>query len=261
MGMIAMKRLISTILFAVTFCSAASLVGPISPFPGGRMSMGLAYNLEGMSITNRNIPAVMNGFTGNLSYSPAQYVNIGIEAGATSLEVASDSISTDSGTTMYKGKYKFSGGAALHLSSPLAREVFGITGIAKADYFSSDDGAGASYKGFSGIGVLGLVFHIKGFGYIATGPRLYFIEGQDKGYNQSNYSDFHNTNNLQAWLAMEWFPKTSGGSIPYFGVELTAGPKVNFGGRAPVNEFSVSATIGAVSKRLSGEASELEWHP
>lgn len=256
-----MSRLSSLLVLCVFLVplSAATLVNPLAPFPGPRVAVGFGYHLDGISIGDRAVPAIINRIAARTSFSPVEFVNIGLEGGAAQMEVASDS-SIYPALPVFHGNYKFSYAGSLKLSTPLLKETAGLFGVVKGGHFGSEDSKKAGYSCYDATGVVGLLFHIPRFGYAAIGPRLYYIKGEAENSDGTKHN-FNNVNNMQGWAAVEWFPKTSSGSIPYITAEISFGPKVSFGDRTPVNEFSFSIGIGAVTKRLSGEVSELEWHP
>jgi len=88
------------------------------------------------------------------------------------------------------------------------------------------------------------------------------IEGKNTDYEGATGS-YSNVNNVRGWLAVDYFPsdKFNNKNTFYVSAELTVSPKISFNGRAPVEEMSFSVSIGAITPRLYGEQSDVEWKP
>lgn len=241
---------------------ASNLVNPLAPIPGARIGIGVSYGLGGHTITNREIPCLLNRMQVRLNYSPIVYANIGVDVGLAQMDVASDTLGV-SITGLFHGKFKFSYGANLKLSSPLFRDIIGVIGIGQGTYFSSEDENGALYSGYDGAGAIGILFHIKNIGYAAVGSKLYLIKGTNKSYNSDVEQNYSNINNLRGWVAFDYFPrmKKISKQIPYFTLEVSVAPGASFGKRAPVQELSFSFSLGIITKRLYKKTSSLDWHP
>jgi hypothetical protein len=244
--------------------AASSLANPASMMPAGRIAIGASYHLGGYSITDSSIGSVMNRFHARITYSPLQYVNFGIDIGTTQMDVDSTTIyssATDSVGTHYstfQGGYGFSFGAHLKAGTPrFFNDMVGIVGIGAVTMFSSTNEKSAKYSGWDGSGALGLQFRIPKFGYVTAGTKLYMIKGDNESYNgQKGY--FWNTDNVQGWLAIDFVPTFKGQmkGNPYFSVEMTMVPGVEFGGSVPIRGFSLSIAVGWISPRLYGEEFE-----
>ncbi|MBD3315876.1 MAG: hypothetical protein GF344_08830 [Chitinivibrionales bacterium] len=241
--------------------SASNLANPLTPLPPARIGIGLSYSLGGHTITNREIPALLNRIHCRATYSPVSLINFGFDLGATQLEVASDTTTRDT-LGIFHGEYRFSVGGHLKLSTPLYRDLVGAVAIAQTTRFSSSNEHDARYEGIDGDAALGVLFHIPGIGYAALGPKVYLIRGKNRGYDGAE-GKFANVNNVRAWLAVDYFPRV--GTImenrPYFSFEMSLSPEVAFRKRAPVQEFEFSITFGTVTPRLYGEVSEAPWEP
>jgi hypothetical protein len=247
---------------AVVECSASNLADPAVLIPPSRLSVGASYDLGGFTITNDSVPCMLNRFEARVSYSPFSFVNFGVDAGATQMEVAGDTTNTDT-VGIFHGKYGFSGGGHLKLGTPFFfNDLMAAVGILHGTYFSSMNNAGSVYSGMDANGGVGLQFHIHDFGYITAGSSVYLIFGKNKSFSgqQGKYS---NINNVRGWLAIDYFPTIAASSrnIMYISLELTVSPKATFDGRAPVQEMSVSACIGSITRKLYGQESETEWKP
>ena len=251
-----------TTLFCSAFlctASAATLADPLAPFPGPRIAVGIGYHIDGISIGDRAIPALVNRVAARMSFSPAQYVNIGLEGGAAQMEVAPDTSNLRT-LPVFHGNYTFSYAGNLKLTTPFLNDIVGVVGIGKGGHFASKNSKNTEYDCYDATGVVGLLFHIPRFGYASFGPKLHYITGTATDYDGTEHG-FTNVNNMQGWVAVEWYPHTKNGSIPYITAEIALGPKVSFGERTPVNEFSFAIAIGTVTKRIGEEVSELEWRP
>jgi hypothetical protein len=197
-----------------------------------------------------------------MSFSPFSFVNFGIDAGMMQMEVASDTTATDT-FSVFHGKYGFCGGGHLKLGTPFYfNDMVSAIGILNGSYFSSRNDAGATYGGTDADGGVGLQFHVHDFGYITAGSSVYLIYGKNKSYagQEGKYS---NVNNVRGWLAIDYFPTTalSSKNIMYLSLEVSVSPNVRFSARAPIQEMSVSVSIGSISRRLYGQTSEVEWKP
>lgn len=248
-------------LFSLTI--AANLADPAGLLPVARVALGASYDLGGYTITNDSVPAIMNRFHGSLTWSPFIFMNIGIDAGASQMDVSGDTTAKDS-IGIFHGNYGFSGGLHVKLGTRFFYDdLVRIIGIGQATYFSTTNKDGAIYSGKDGAGMLGLQFHVPHFGYVTAGPQLYLINGENKSYNSSVKHKYSNINNLRGWLAIDYFPqeKSLSNNKVFLSFEMSVSPKVAFDKRAPLQECSFSISFGSITKRLYGEESDVEWAP
>lgn len=263
-----MKRykLLSIVMIAILLSSAScfgsNLANPVAPVPGARVSVGISYNLGGHTITNWEIPALMNRIHARANYSPFRYFNFGVDLGVTQMEVAADTMDTNY-VGAFHGNYKFSFGINLKLASPLLKDIIGVVGIAQGTRFESENKSGAMYGGYDAAGAVGLLLHIKNVGYLAAGSKIYLIEGSSHSYNSSEDNFYSNINNIRGWVAFDYFPKikTIRKYIPYVSFEVSVSPDVEFGEKAPIQEIGFSIAIGSLTLPLYGEGHDEEWHP
>jgi hypothetical protein len=251
-----------TCVIAIAGACASNLADPAVVIPPARLSVGASYDLGGFSLTNDTVPCLLNRFEARVSFSPLSFVNFGIDGGATQMEIAGDTTPTDT-IGIFHGKYGVSGGAHLKLSTPFFfNDVMSAIGIVHGTYFSSKNDAGTMYSGTDADGGVGLQFHIQGFGYVTAGSSVYLIFGKNKSYlgQEGKYS---NINNVRGWLAIDYFPTVAASSknLLYLSLEFTVSPKASFNDRAPIQEMSVSVSIGSITRKLYGEVSEVEWKP
>jgi hypothetical protein len=256
------KITIACLMASISSLSASTLANPAVLIPPARIAFGVSYNLEGISLTNREVPSMFNRVQGRISFSPFSYLNIGLDAGASQIEIASDTTTTDT-ISVFHGKYGFSGGGHIKLGTPFFFDnLVSIIGIANGSYFASKNEEGTLYSGFDGNGGIGLQFHVPTIGYFTAGTSVYLIEGKNKSYNgvEGVYS---NVNNVRGWLALDYFPPEKMGSKNtfYLSLEVFASPKVAFNERVPVQEFGFSISVGSISQRLFGQETALEWKP
>jgi len=245
-----------TILLITLFLSAgyaSNLANPASPLPAANILLGASYHLGGYSLTNLEIPAMFKRFHGRIDYAPVNYVSLGIDLGATQIEVDKYVTGTDS-VDEFHGDYGFSGGAHLKLSTPsILKKTVSFFTIGQATMFSSKNDDGAKYGGYDGTGVIGIQVKIPGFGFISIGPMVYLIEGDAEGTD--NKSEFYsNTNNVRGWIAVDYHlkgPELSKGNA-YISFEFSASPKADYSSRIPVQEFSFSVSLGYISGKLYG---------
>jgi hypothetical protein len=233
---------------------ASNLANPVQPISGARMALGVSYHIGGYTITNRKLPCLINRFHGRISYAPFTYFNLGIDLGASQMEVASDTTLTGLIQTFH-GNYGFSFGAYIKVSSPLIRNIMGFIGILQGTQFKSENSSGAYYKGPDLNGAVGLLFRIRKFAYIAAGAEAYLIDGKNKSYNSDVEMNYSNVNNVRGWIAFDITPpmKNVKRYIPYLTVEVSLSPEVTFNKKAPMQEISFSISIGSVTKRLYGK--------
>lgn len=241
---------------------ASNLANPLAPIPDARMGIGVSYHLGGHTITNWEIPSIMNRIHARVNYAPFTYFNFGADLGVTQMEVAADTLDTLA-IGAFHGKYGFSFGVNIKLSSPLFKDVIGIIGIGQGTIFESENKSGAMYGGYDGAGAIGLLLHIPNVGYLAAGSKLYLIQGKNHSYNSTKENDYSNVNNVRGWIAFDYFPRinTDAKYIPYFSLEVSLSPDAAFGKKAPVQEISFSLALGSITRRLYGETSSLQWHP
>lgn len=254
---------IHLILISVVVTIFGSNLGnPAVSIPESRIAIGASYHAGGYTITNLEIPSIFNRIHARLEYSLLSNVSIGIDLGATQIEVDSYTTGLDS-FAVFHGKFGFSGGAHLKASTPFFfNKKIAFVGIGNATTFSSKNKSNASYGGFDGAGTIGVQFHIPHFGYISTGPMIYLIKGKNESYNgiKDRYS---NINNIRGWLAIDFFPdlKEMSSNKPFVTLEVTASPAADYSKKIPLQEFSVSICVGSVSKRLYGVQNGVDWKP
>jgi len=251
-----------TVLLLSNGLYAENLANPAVLLQPARIALGASYDLGGYTITNRDVPCMLNRVQGRCSYSPNSYVNFGIDAGTVQMEIASDTTATDT-FDVFHGKYGITGGAHLKLGTPFYFNnlVCGVC-IIDGSYFSSKNDAGTTYSGMDGAAGLGLQFHLNGFGFLTAGSTVYLIKGKDQSYSGAE-NFYSNKNNVRGWLALDYFPSDKMGSnnTLYISLELSVSPKVTFNDRAPVQEFGFSVAIGSISRRLYGQDASVEWKP
>ncbi len=241
---------------------AATLADPAMLIPSARLAIGASYDLGGNSITNAAVPSIMNRFMARISYAPFSFLNFGLDAGVAQMDVASDTTAADT-FDLFHGGYGFSGGGNISLGTPFFFDnLVSIVGTAEGTVFSSRNGSGTTYGGADAAGAVGLQFHVSGFGFVSAGPEVYLIEGTTTDYagKQGRYS---NVNNVRGWLALDYFPpeKLNGANTFYVSLEVSVSPKVQFNGRAPIEECGFSVSVGAITPRLYGEEKDVEWKP
>ena len=247
------------VVLIVSSIEAANLANPAITLPEARISIGASYHLGGYTLSDQEIPSLFNRIHGRVEYGPFKYLTLGIDAGAILIEVDSYVDHLGDSIENFHGKFGFSGGAHLKLSTPsFVKKIISFIMIAQATLFkSSDDKLAWYYGGKDGTGIIGIQFHIPGFGFISAGPWVYLIQGEN---NDGFYS---NTDNVRGWLAIDYFPKLKDLSTnkPYLSLEFSISPKATYSERIPVQAFSVSISIGAITKRLYGIESDIEWTP
>ncbi len=254
------KIIVTTLLISsLALTSAgANLANPAAPLPEARVSLGVSYDLGGYTITNRQIPMMVNRIHGRISYSPLKYVNLGLDLGAAQVNVERYTVGGDT-VPVFEGEYGFSGGAHLKLTSPMLLNSFSFIALAQGALFYSENKTNAMYGGKDGAAVLGMQFKVPNFGFVSFGPQLYMINGENRSYTGAE-GTYSNLNNIRGWLAVDFFPKVDPitNNKPYCSLEFTASPKINSSSRVPVQEFSISFSIGAVTPRLYGIETEAE---
>lgn len=258
-----MKKYLCVIIISLFALRAtgSNLATPGASFPEARVAVGASYHLGGYTLTNSSIPSIWNRLHSRIEYAPLNLLNLGIELGATQIDV--ERYLTNSDTMPYfHGKFAFSGGISLKVATPQFLQQFRVTGISKASLFSSKNSFGAKYYGIDGTAALGLQIRIPRFGYVTAGPLLYLIDGTSRSYTGKE-TFFSNQNNIRGWIAIDFFPtlKEITNNIPYLSLEFSASPKIDSSRRVPVQEFSISVSIGSVTKRLYGTENDIEWEP
>ena len=249
--------------FIIVTVSASNLTNPLVPIPTARIGIGVSYHLGGYTITNRKIPSLLNRYHCRISYSPITFFNFGFDCGFSQMDVASDSTGEPAIGTFH-GKNHFSYGGNVKISTPLIMDFIGLLSIVQATGFKSENKYGSFYEGIDGTGAIGIILHIKNFGYIAAGSKVYYIHGNNRSSKNGNESSFSNINNVRGWFAVDYFPKLQkliSTQLPYFSFEVSIAPDVKFNKRAPIQEISFSISLGLITKRLYGEVSEVEWNP
>ncbi|NLL13965.1 MAG: hypothetical protein GX267_11220 [Fibrobacter sp.] len=258
-----MKKIVSLICFLLSnVVLASNLANPAVTIPEARIAIGASYHLGGYTLTNKAIPSLWNRIHSRLEYSPLKFLSLGVEFGGTQIDVDQFIINSDT-VPSFQGKFGFSGGALLKLSTPaFLNDYIKFTSITKASFFSSKNQHNALYKGIDGVGIVGIQFHIPRFGYITTGPLIYVIDGTNRSYTgEKNY--YSNLNNIRGWIAIDFFPriKEITSNKPFISLEFSMSPEIDYSRRVPVQEFSLSICIGSVTRRIYGIENDIEWEP
>ncbi|MCX7726180.1 MAG: hypothetical protein N2053_04965, partial [Chitinispirillaceae bacterium] len=128
--------------------------------------------------------------------------------------------------------------------------------------FRSQNKHSAYYGGKDGCGTVALQIRIPKFGFISTGPLIYLIKGENRSYN-GEYGYYYNVNNIRGWIAIDYFPPLSEltKNRPYVSIEASLSPQATYSKRIFAQEFSISISIGAITKRLYGVESDVDWSP
>ena len=243
--------------------TAANLADTTVLLPVARVALGASYDLGGHTITNDSVPCLMNRVHGSLTWSPFSFLNIGVDAGASQMDVAGDTTSKDT-IGIFHGDYGISGGLHVKLGTRFFYDdLFRVIAIGQATYFSTKNKDGAVYSGKDGAGIVGLQFHVPHFGYVSAGPQLYLIMGENKSFNSTVKHKYSNINNLRGWLSIDYFPqeKSLSSNKVFLSFEVSVSPKIAFDKRAPLQECGFSISFGSITKRLYGEESDVEWAP
>ena len=243
----------------VGISNAANLANPATPFPEARIAVGASYHLGGYTLTNQELPSLFNRIHARVSYSPIKYVSFGVDGGTIQIDVERTS---DSAAT-FNGKFGYSGGGHLKLATPaFLKQRLSFVALGQGTIFKSVNKFNAEYAGKDATGAVGIQLHIPGFGYITAGPWVYLIFGKNKSFDGTT-SEYSNINNVRGWLAIDYFPKMKelSNNKPYISLEFSVSPKANYSERIPVQEFSVSVSIGSITNRLYGTQSDVEWSP
>jgi len=244
-------------------CIAANMANPAVPLPPARISVGASYHLGGYSLTNLEIPSLFNRIHGRVEYCPLRYLSIGIDGGTMKIDVDRFRHNGDS-VPIFHGDYGYSGGGHLKVSTPsFFQNQFTVIAIGQATLFNSENtDVKAGYKGKDASGVIGIQYHIPGFGYITAGPLVYVIQGENKSFDgKTRY--YSNADNIRGWCSIDYFPKVAdvSNNKPYISFEFSISPSATFSRQVPFQAFSASISIGSITKRLYGTESEVEWNP
>lgn len=244
----------------VSAVNASNLANPTVVFPKARISIGGSYHLGGYTITNKDIAAIFNRFAVRAGYTPLSFLSFGLDLGTTQIDV--DRYGPDT-MEVFHGKYGFSGGAHLKFSSPeFLNNLLRITAIVQATMFSSENKFNAHYRGYDGTGVIGIQAHIPKFGYVTAGPLLYLIHGYNKSYDgKENF--YSNSNNIRGWISIDYIPRINEivQNKFYISLEFSASPSINYDKRIPIQEYSISISIGSITQQLYGVKSDIDWNP
>lgn len=250
-------------LLSFSVVHAVNLANPSITLPEARIAVGASYHLGGYTLTNLELPSLFNRIHGRVEYSPLKYLTIGIDGGTIQLNVDRYVDQNGDSIPVFEGNYGYSGGGHLKLSTPtFLKQRLAIIAIAQGTIFKSRNKFSAEYGGKDGTGVVGIQFHIPGFGYITAGPWVYLIQGENRSFD-GRTSFYSNTNNIRGWLSIDYFPKMVelSDNKPYISFEVSISPKADYSERIPVQEFSISISIGSVTKRLYGMESDVDWSP
>ena len=242
------------LLSAAAIAGAANLASPISLVPPARLAFGAVYHVGGYPLTDNAVPSIMNRVMATCSFDPFDYADIGVDIGATALDVASFTGSADT-IGVFHGDWRFSIGGHLKLASPMFFDnSLGAVCIGQATTFSSRNKNGAEYGGYDGTGAAGITIRVPQFGMVTVGAKLYLIQGENKGYTGAT-AKYSNIRNMSGWLAVDFIPpvKEETKGKPFFSFEMSATPDAGFSESVPIKDIAFSVSIGWISPRLWGE--------
>ena len=249
-----MKIVCLLVLCLAAASFGANLANPAAQAGDARLAFGASYYVNGSTITNREIPMMMNRIGGRASFSPVKYISIGVELAAVQISVEQYPGPYDMIPT-FDGKYGLSYGGSLKLISPFLFNRVAFVGLANGNFFRSENDLEAYYGGKDGAAAAGIQVKIPKFGFVSAGPHVYVINGENKGYEGGKTSVYSNINNLRGWIAVDYFPQAFALNEkvqPYLSIEFTASPKINSSSRVRVQEFSLAVSLGTISPRLYG---------
>jgi hypothetical protein len=259
------------IILSALLCLAASSFGanianPAAQIPDARIAVGASYFVGGSTISNNEIPLMMNRLGARVSYAPIRYVNVGLDFGTAQVSVDQYTVGSDT-IPVFDGGFGWSVGGHLKLSSPYIGNYVSAFGLTNGNLFRSKNKLGAYYGGADAVGVVGVQVRIPQFGYVSVGPQVYLIQGENKGYDSNEKGKYSNINNVRGWIAFDYFPEMgslsriselAGDNRPYVSVEFTMSPKIGGSKRVPIQEFSLSISVGTITQRLYGVDKEAE---
>jgi len=248
-------------LTAVSF--GANLANPAVQVPDARLSVGASYFVGGSTITDMEIPMMMNRLCARVSYSPIRYANFGLDFGTAQVSVDQYADDRDDTIPVFNGDFGWSVGGHLKLSSPFFNDFASVFGLMNGNFFHSANKRGAYYGGADAVGVIGVQMRVPKFGYVSIGPQVYLIRGENQAYDSKKTGKYSNINNVRGWIALDYFPESeifnfTGKQTPYASIEFTMSPKINGSSRAPIQEFSISVSVGVITQRLYGADREAE---
>lgn len=257
-----MRTIKSLVILLIFLCSvfAVNLTSPATPIPDARISLGLSYSLEGFELYQSDVEAysLLNRLNVSVTFAPVQNINIGIDAGAGNVAISAvDEIRE------FHGDLGFSGGLNTKLSTNYINDRISFMGILKANWFLSEGKAESRYSGMDLSAGGGPIVHINNFGYIAAGVKYQEIVGKNLDYvgTEGNWS---NDETIGGFLAVDYFPKSEliSNYIPYINFELAVFPGAGLKEKeTSVKNISFGISFGAITKRLYGKKSELNWRP
>lgn len=250
--------LLATILISSAF--AANLTSPATPVPDARIALGLTYNLEGFELYQSDVEAysLTNRLNISVTFAPISNINIGVDFGAGNVAISAADAIRD-----YHGDIGFSGGLNTKLSSNFINDRIAFMGIMKANWFLSEGNQESQYSGMDLSAGAGPIVHINNFGYIAAGLKYQEIVGKNMDYS-GNEGKWSNDETLGGFIAIDYFPKSEliSNYIPYITFELGVFPGAGLKEKeTSVKDLSFSLSFGAITKRLYGKKSELNWRP
>ncbi len=265
MRLLTITALIVGIIGGSKGVSSFTLSNPATPIPQARGVVGASYGIAGVSIGKDSVPMLLNRIHLRFAVAPSSLLTLGVEAGATQVEVGGDTLGVGDTLAAFHGKYGLSGGVNATIATPFYfNDVMSIGAHASGNYFMSANKYNAQYGGIDIAAALGPQFHIKHFGYIGFGPRLYLISGQNYDTGGVAGKGYSNSNNLSGWLSIDFFPQSATAKPngkPYISLEVSVTPSSRFSDKIPLREIAISVSIGTITKRLFGEETDVEWNP
>ncbi len=251
---------IISLLSLVSLSMAAGLASPIAPIPDARIGVGITYGMDGFNLYDSEIEAgaTLSSIQATVAYAPVTNINLGIDLGVTSVSVKTEETAKD-----FSGDFGFSGGANAKLSSNFINDRVAFTGILKGGWFYSSTDEDYYYRGVTLSGSLGPTFHINNFGYLGFGYKYFEINGENEGSgNVSSY--WGNDQTMGGYLSVDYFPKSEviSSYIPYISFVVDVFPEAGLQKNdIALHNISFSISFGAITNRLYGKKSEVNWRP
>lgn len=254
------KCLLTLVLFLSSLVVASNLTAPATPIPDARLSLGLSYNLEGHELYKSDVEAysLTNRLCVSVIFAPISNINIGLDIGAGNVAINSTEAIRE-----YRGDIGFAGGLNTKLSTNFINDRFAFMGIMKSTWFLSEGSAESRYSGMDLSAGAGPIIHINNFGYIAAGVKYQEIVGKNMDYS-GNEGKWSNDKTLGGFFAIDYFPKSEmiSNYIPYITFEVGIFPGAGLKQKeTSIDNISFGISFGAITKRLYGKKSELNWRP
>lgn len=244
---------LAAVLSLPALASAFPPGAPMSEFGPAQVSLSAFFDHSGQDLFADLSPSVMNTAGLSLDYGPWPFVQAGIFAGATELDVAlPDSRLRDDSAYSFDSDYSLSGGASLKLATPrFAAGTTRLVGFGAATYYDNKDKQGNELRGLAYDAGATVQCLIADRLNLVLGGEFYAVTGEQtsaKGHADGSFSNSQPDGIVdfgRGIVGVEWFFK--GKNRPFISVAFRPSGSLGWHDQLGLRGGSISVALGAMA--------------